>query len=108
MERPFKRITPRSLVAQWIVTDVAWVSAVAQVQCGFSPWPGELLHATDTAKKKKKTSRYLGFIIYIFSISEDLKKISFRYFLNSSILVIQLTKQSNPTFDPVLSRLVCF
>ena len=67
MERPFKRITPRSLVAQWIVTDVAWVSAVAQVQCGFSPWPGELLHATDTAKKKKDI-KILGFYnIYFFN-----------------------------------------
>lgn len=58
---------------------------------------------------KRITPRCLGFIIYIFSSKwRQFFLTSFRCFLNLSNLVIQLTKQSNPTFDPVLSGLVCF
>ena len=68
----------------------------------------------DLSKRQfKNVTKVLSFITYIyifFEVCEDTVCffLHFRCFLKLSSLVIQLTKQSNPALNPVLSGLVCF
>lgn len=51
----------------------------------------------------------LEFIRHVFKTSEDSGFLySHKCFLNVSQLIVQLAKQSDPTLDPVMDRLVCF